>query len=155
MGLVMSPWSLLKSKTKLFTNLLFGLLISLWLTIPQNVAAQVREFDRTQGEVFIKEYGDTTVQVASIKGIEVIISNILAVFTTIVGLAAFVMLLMGGFLYLTSGSNSKGTEAAKQTITYSIIGIVVALMAFFILQAIAAFTGAEGILEFNLGLGTP
>ncbi len=92
-------------------------------------------------------------EVATIQGIECLVRNILASATTFIGLAAFVMLIIGGFLYLTSGSSTKGTEAGRQTITYAIIGIVVALMAYFILQFVAIVTGARGFLEFNLNIG--
>lgn len=116
--------------------------------------AQIRIWSHSEGEVYYKSYDDgRVVQVASLKGIEAIFQNLLAIFTTVVGLAAFLMFIVGAFLYLTSGGNSKGTEAAKNSITYGIIGLIVALMAFFILQVIATFTGVDAILEFNLGLG--
>lgn len=117
------------------------------LTSP--VFAQVEDWSEDNGEVYVDEYGN---QVATIKGIEALVANVLAVFTTIIGLASFVMLIVGAFMYLTSGGNSKGTEAGKQSITYAIIGIVVSLMAFFILQLIANFTGVDAILDFNLGI---
>lgn len=91
-------------------------------------------------------------EVATIRGIECLLTNVLATATTMIGLAAFVMLIIGAFLYLTSGGNTKGTEAAKQTITYAIIGIIVALMAFFVISFIAGFTGVGGILQFNLNI---
>jgi hypothetical protein len=92
------------------------------------------------------------VTVATFRGIECLLRNVLASATTMIGLAAFVMLIIGAFLYLTSGGNTKGTEAAKQTITYAIIGILVALMAYFIIAFIAGFTGVGSILRFNLNI---
>jgi len=59
-----------------------------------------------------------------------------------------VMLLVGSFRYLFSGGNSKGTETAKNTITFAVIGLVVALSSFVILNLIAEFTGVKTILEF-------
>jgi len=91
-------------------------------------------------------------EVATFRGIECLLANVLNVAVTFVGLAAFVMVIYGAFLYLTSGGSSKGTEAGKQALTYAIIGIVVALMAFWILNLIATFTGVSGILNFSLSL---
>lgn len=71
---------------------------------------------------------------------------------TFIGLAAFIMLIYGAFLYMTSGSSSKGTDAGKQALTYAVIGIIVGLMSFWILQLISTFTGVKGILDFNLSL---
>lgn len=92
----------------------------------------------------------TNVDVATIQGLGCLARNFLAVATTFIGLAAFVMLVVGAFLYLTSGGQTKHIDTAKQTITYAIIGIVVALLAFFILNLLATFTGAKGILRFDI-----
>lgn len=105
--------------------------------------------DRNSGCTYQSSVGE----VATIQGFECLVANVLASATTFIGLAAFVMFIIGGFLYLTSGGNTKGTEAGKQTITYAVIGIVVALMAFFLLQLVAAITGARGFLQFNLNIG--
>jgi amino acid transporter len=91
--------------------------------------------------------------VATIRGIECMVSNILAVATTIIGLAAFIMVIVGAFLYLTSGGNSKGVEAGKQSMTYAVIGIILALLSYWILILISDFTGVETFLEFTLSSG--
>ncbi len=41
------------------------------------------------------------------------------------GLACFVFLLIGGFNYLTAGGDDKAIQAAKNTLTWAIIGLVV------------------------------
>jgi heme/copper-type cytochrome/quinol oxidase subunit 2 len=81
--------------------------------------------------------------VATIQGFECLLANILTVFIALIGLAAFVMVVIAAFRYLLSGGNSKGTEQAKNTLTYAIIGIVVALSAFIILNLLTAFTGVD------------
>ena len=89
--------------------------------------------------------------VATIKSLEGLFSNLLSVTLSLIGIATFLMILVGGFKYLTSGGDPKATEAAKATITSGIIGLVLAIFAFFILLAIQSFTGVD-LLNFSVGL---
>ncbi len=93
---------------------------------------------------------DPAYSVATIRGFQCLIGNILSVFITIIGLAGFVMLIYGSIKYMLSGGQAKGTESAKQTLTYAVIGLVVALSAFFIINIISAFTGVDTILNFSI-----
>lgn len=88
--------------------------------------------------------------VATIQGLQCLIANVLSVAITLIGLAGFVMILVGAFRYLLSGGNSKETEQARNTLTYSIIGLVLALSAFIILNLLANFTGVTSILNFRI-----
>jgi len=89
-------------------------------------------------------------EVATIQGIQCLIANIFSVAITFIGLAGFVMIIIGAFNYLLSGGNSKDTEKAKNTLTFAIIGLVVSLSAFIILNLIAQFTGIDDLLEFTI-----
>lgn len=51
-----------------------------------------------------------------------------------IGVVAVIMLVVGGFRYIFSGGNSTNTTAAKDTILYAVIGIVVALLAYAIVN---------------------
>jgi hypothetical protein len=88
--------------------------------------------------------------VATIQGVGCLLSNVLNVAITFIGLAAFVMLIVGAFGYMLSGGNSKGTETARNTITFAIVGIVVALSAFIILNLISSFTGVDEVTQFEI-----
>lgn len=130
---------------------------TLFLGSVQPAQAQILDWTRGDAEdvcvreITINDGGNVAeFEVATIQGVGCLARNVLAVATTFIGLAAFVMLIMGAFLYLTSGGQTKHIDNAKQAITYAVIGIVVALMAFFILNLIATFTGARGILEFDI-----
>lgn len=52
----------------------------------------------------------------------------------IVGIIAVIMLIWGGIRYITSGGDSKKVTDAKNTILYAIIGLVIALLAFAIVN---------------------
>jgi hypothetical protein len=79
--------------------------------------------------------------VATIQGLSCLLGNIFTIALSGLGFAVFVMILIAGYRYLVSGGNSKGTETAKNTLTYAVLGIVLALSGFIILRLIADFTG--------------
>lgn len=67
------------------------------------------------------------------------------VFTTVVNIALFIigalsviMLIYGGIRYTVSGGDSGSVTAAKNTILYAIIGIVVAIFAYAIVNFVIA-----------------
>lgn len=88
--------------------------------------------------------------VATIQGLECLIANVFTVIITLIGLAAFVMLIIGSVRWLISGGNSSNLDKAKSTMTYAIIGIVVALSAFIVINLIAGFTGVSDIKTFKI-----
>ncbi|HEU0266261.1 MAG TPA: pilin [Candidatus Saccharimonadaceae bacterium] len=51
-----------------------------------------------------------------------------------VGFASVIMIVIGGVRYTTSGGDSSGTKGAKDTILYAIVGLVVAVMAYAIVN---------------------
>ena len=52
----------------------------------------------------------------------------------IVGIIAVVMLIIGGIKYVVSGGDSKKVTDAKNTVLYAIIGLVIAFLAFAIVN---------------------
>ena len=66
--------------------------------------------------------------------LETYISTIINVLLGLIGVVAVIMLIYGGFRYVLSAGNEKATGAAKDTILFAIIGIVVAVLAFAIVN---------------------
>ncbi len=68
------------------------------------------------------------------------VSNVLMAIYGIVGVLAVVMIVVGGVKYMTSQGDPGKIQSAKNTIMYSIIGLVIVLAAFaitnFILSAL-------------------
>ena len=52
----------------------------------------------------------------------------------IVGIVAVIMLIIGGIRYITSGGDAKKVTDAKNTVLYAIIGLVICLLAFAIVN---------------------
>lgn len=64
-----------------------------------------------------------------------LVTRIVQFITIITGLIAVFMMIYAGFMYITSGGDSKRTSTAKTTIIYGAIGLVIALMS----QSIVSF----------------
>jgi len=79
--------------------------------------------------------------VATFKCLEVVFGNILTIAVSLAVLALFVMLIMGGFKFLTSGGDPKAAGSARQTMTYAILGIILMAVAYLIFRLIETFTG--------------
>lgn len=89
--------------------------------------------------------------VHEIKDIVDIIENIFGLAIRFAGILAFIMLILGGFRYLTSGGDPKAAASAQKTITYAIGGLVLIIAAWFILKFLSEFTGVD-LTEFKLSV---
>jgi hypothetical protein len=65
-----------------------------------------------------------------------IVHTIVNFLSAIVGIVAVIMIIVGGLRYVTSGGNDTSVTAAKNTILYAIIGLVIVALA----QIIVRFT---------------
>lgn len=61
----------------------------------------------------------------------------------ILGAVSVIVIIIGGFMYVTSGGDSGGVTKAKNTILYAIIGLVVALLAFAIVNWVVGSVGTS------------
>lgn len=78
---------------------------------------------------------------SSTADLSAIIKTIVNVLLYIIGAVAVIMIIVGAFRYVTSGGNSANVTAAKNTILYAVIGLVVAMLAFAIVNfVLSAFT---------------
>lgn len=91
----------------------------------------------------------TEVQVASLKGFECVFRNIVTVVTEFALLALFIMLLVGGFKYMTAGGDPKAIGAAQSTLTTAILGVFLLVVIWLILLFIQNFTGVP-VTQFNI-----
>ncbi len=55
--------------------------------------------------------------------------RIINIFSIVVGTVSVIMIIIGGFRYIISGGDSTGVTAAKNTILYAIVGLVIVLFA--------------------------
>ncbi len=86
---------------------------------------------------------------ATLQEIECIVQHIFNIIIPFAGLAAFVVLIVGGFQYLTSGGDPKKAQQAQGVITGAVIGIIVTLGVWFIFQLLNTVTGLD-LLKFEI-----
>jgi Type IV secretion system pilin len=63
-----------------------------------------------------------------------LITQIINIFSVVVGIVAVIMIIYGGFKYITSGGDSGNVTGAKNTILYAIIGLIIVALAQFIVR---------------------
>lgn len=82
-------------------------------------------------------------QPANLFGNAGIFSTITNTLLFILGAISVIMIIVGGLRYVISGGDSAAVSAAKNTILYAIVGVIVALLAYAIINfVIGSFTGA-------------
>jgi hypothetical protein len=125
----------------LFAALSVSLMLGLGLAAPvyaQDAQQQINnglcagsnlEFTENPGQCNVATSDATT-------KINDIIHTIVNLLSAIVGVVAVIMIIVGGFRYITSGGNDTSVTSAKNTILYAIIGLVVVALA----QLIVRFT---------------
>lgn len=118
-----------------------SVLIASSLIRARGVMAQTKRWEDISAECTING-------VATIQGLVCLLANIFSVVLALLGIAGFVMLVFGSITWMLSGSNSQGVDSAKKTITYSFLGLALALCSYMIINIIAQFTGVNVIKEF-------
>ncbi len=73
-----------------------------------------------------------------------ILAKVINIISVIVGVVAVIMIIIGGFRYITSGGSSEKVTAAKNTILYGIIGLVVVALAQIIVRFVLNKTTVIG-----------
>ncbi|MBU1033357.1 hypothetical protein KKI22_00195 [Patescibacteria group bacterium] len=87
---------------------------------------------------------------ATIQGIGCMLANVFSIALTALGIAGFVMIIYAAFNMMIMGGNSQATEKSKNTITMAVVGIILALSSFIIVNLISDFTGLEVIKNFAI-----
>ena len=64
----------------------------------------------------------------------VVIKNVTNTMFFIIGAVSVIMLIYGGIRYTTSGGNANSVTAAKNTVIYSIVGLVISILAYAIVN---------------------
>ena len=52
------------------------------------------------------------------------------------GILSVIMIIFSGFRYITSAGDASKTKSAQSTLTYSVVGLIVAIMAYAIVNMV-------------------
>lgn len=97
------------------------------------------QFD-PNAECSVDDSGQTAAQ-----RVDQIVEQIINIMSLVVGVVAVVMIIIGGFKYVTSGGDSGNVSGAKNTILYAVVGLVVVALAQVIVRFVvdrATLTGS-------------
>ena len=72
-----------------------------------------------------------------------LVKNIINVILYAVGIVAVVMMILGGFQYITSSGDAAKVTKAKNTILYGIVGLVIAILAYAIVNFVITNIGGS------------
>lgn len=67
------------------------------------------------------------------------IKNVINILLYVLGAIAVIMIVVGGVRYTVSAGNSSSTKEAKDTIIYAIVGLVIALMSYTIVNFVLSY----------------
>ncbi len=124
---------------KTIKNTLTGIVAAFVLTVSALLVPAVTVQAQCQDDTYTLENGVECGRGEGVPGqlfggegsIFTVVVNILLF---IIGAICVIMLIWGGIRYTTSGGNSSSVTAAKNTIMYAIIGLIIAFLAFAIVN---------------------
>ncbi len=99
-----------------------------------------------------KEWGECVKGgVATIDCIPTIFLNIVTALLMFVGTFALFLFIFSGYKYMNSAGDPKKLEGARNTLIYGILGLLLVLFSFLIINIISTVTGVECIKKFGFG----
>lgn len=69
------------------------------------------------------------------------VKDIVNIILYVLGIVAVIMIVIGGFRYVISGGDSGAVTGAKNTILYAVIGLIVAILAYAIVNFVIKSVG--------------
>lgn len=95
--------------------------------------------------------GEKGNEVATLSCIPAIFSNLLTALLMLVGTFALFLFMFAGYKYMNTAGDPKKLEGARSTLTYGILGLLLVLFSFLIIQIIFIVTNVPCITKFGFG----
>ena len=106
----------------------FGTSVLSTASLPGSASAQVSDGINTATTSEMKG--------KSIDGKDGLIKTVVNVLLWAVGILSVIMIIFSGFRYITSAGDASKTKSAQSTLTYSVVGLIVAIMAYAIVNMV-------------------
>jgi|GEM_PF-125005 len=120
---------MLSKKIKYFVLSLSIVLTAGMISVPALAAGTDFKGDACSGLQSISGNDTTTCPTGSESALSNLIKTIISILSLVVGIVAVIMVIVGGFKFITSGGDSAKTASARSTIVYALVGILVAAFA--------------------------
>lgn len=88
--------------------------------------------------------------VPTINCIPTLFNNVTNAFLLFAGVVSLFLIVWAGIRFITSGGDQKQVAAARQVLTYAIVGLIIVLSSFSIIFFISYITKASCITNFGL-----
>lgn len=112
----------------IMTCAVFGTSVLSTASLPGSASAQVSEGINTATTSEMKD--------KSIDGKDGLIKTVVNVLLWAVGILSVIMIIFSGLRYITSAGDASKTKSAQSTLTYSVVGLIVAIMAYAIVNMV-------------------
>ena len=112
----------------IMTCAVFGASVLSTASLPGSASAQVSEGINTATTSEMKG--------KSIDGDDGLIKTVVNVLLWAVGILSVIMIIFSGLRYITSAGDASKTKSAQSTLTYSVVGLIVAIMAYAIVNMV-------------------
>lgn len=129
----------MKSKTQLIKQafIVLGLMVGAITILNLLPAASASGFIKPEDNIVAPETGGET-------SLRQMVLTVVNYFLGFLGLLAVVMIIFGGITYVSSAGNDDAVGKAKKIIMYALVGIVIILLSFVLVNAVlGAGTGTE------------
>lgn len=90
-----------------------------------------------------KAAADACVGVCNTTPLPTMIAGITNTLLFLVGALSVIMIIVGGMRYVASNGDPKRVADAKNTVTYAIAGLVIAILAYAVVQFVVSSVGAK------------
>lgn len=84
--------------------------------------------------------------------VSTLVDDVINIFSWLVGSISIIMVIYGGFRYVTSGGNDSSISGAKNTIVYALIGLVIVALAQIIVHFVLSKALSVGSVIYSTHL---
>ncbi|MDQ3123970.1 MAG: pilin [bacterium] len=110
----------------------------LFFGVTKSVYAQIDEASKDAACEGLSKAGRGCSSTRADRTVEGLVKTVINILSWVVGIAAVIMVIVGGLKYIASNGDSNGISSAKNTIIYALIGLVIAALAQFIVRFVLA-----------------
>lgn len=100
----------------------------------------------------IREWGECAEGgIARLTCLPIVLNNLIVFALMASGVVAVFFIIFAGAKLVTSGGDQKKVEGARKTMTWAIIGLVIILMSYFIVNFLGVISGTEKCVNTEIG----